>query len=128
MLFSEFACRVTNVDPEMDLTLLKKKEYDSLSIGAQGGARVQQHIIYNGTQAIPRFIVHYKLEDRSAIAEMKGFESFGSQEAREANGVVRMPLTPSQNFKGDCPEEYHFRMAESQFFRMSINRRYEVRV
>jgi len=85
------------------------------------------HVILNPDQAIPRFMVSYKLVNFQDLAEDRGFERFGEEKAIKTGGVCRLELLPSAHVEGLTPEDYHFRVAESQFFRMSENRRMKVR-
>lgn len=100
--------------------------FDSVSlVGDQENGKELRpfaHIIFNPGQAIPRFIVSYKLMDFQSLPEDNEFERFGEQQASRSGGMCRLSLMPSSNFQGSTPEECHFRMAESQFYRMSKNR------
>ena len=111
---------------------LSEKGYDSVSlVGDQENGeelRPFAHILFNPEQAIPRFIVSYKLVDFQDLAKAKDMERFGEEQASRNGGMCRLPLYPSSNFQGLTPEECHFRMAESQFFRMSENRTMKVRI
>jgi len=85
------------------------------------------HVIFNPDQAIPRFMVSYKLVNFQALAEDREFGRFGEEKAIRNGGVCRLELLPSSHVQGLTPEDYHFRVAESQFFRMSQNRKMKVR-
>lgn len=118
--------RVREVDEKLNLETLNKKGADSLTLAKDNCdgelAKPERHVIYNAYQAFPRYIIHYKLVARSREVSLN---NFGKEQA-DANGISRISLTPNSNFKGDSAEEYHYRMAESQFFRMSSNRNYKV--
>jgi hypothetical protein len=86
------------------------------------------HILFNAEQAIPRFLVTYKLMNFQDLAKANDLERFGEEQASTNGGMCRISLYPSSNFQGLTPEECHFRMAESQFFRMSENRTMKVRI
>ena len=73
-----------------------------------------KHVIFNPEQAIPRFIVSYRLVD----FQVDAVESFGEEQALTNGGVCRLPLMPSSNFEAATLEELLFRRAESQFLRM----------
>ena len=119
------------VDKKMNGKKLRDKGYDSMSlVGGQereGELRPFAHILFNPEQAIPRFLVSYKLMKVEDLARGSGFESFGEEQASKSGGVWRVSLKPSENFEKLTPEECHFRFAESQFFRMSGNRAKKVR-
>lgn len=113
-----------------DSNRLRKNSCDSVSLG--GGRenadqfRPVAHAIFNPRQAIPRFLVSFKLVNLEAVAEDHEFERFGKQKALENGGVCRLPLLPSLHDEGLTPQDCHFRMAESQFYRMSQNRKLKV--
>ena len=69
--------------------------------------------------AIPCPIMQYKLLDLPVPTEMNEFEHFCASLASDKMSL-RITLTPFGDvFKGYCAQEYHFRIAESQFLRMS---------
>lgn len=115
-----------SLDKVPDRSKLRKESCDSVSlVGRQENedeSRPIAHVIFNPDQAIPRFKVFYKLvnfQDRE-------FGRFGEGSAIRNGGVCRLELLPSSHVQGLTPEDYHFRVAESQFFRMSQNRRMKV--
>lgn len=119
--------RVRELDEKLNLETLNKKGADSLTLTKDnprdgGSTKPERHVIYKAHQAIPRYVIHYKLVAHSREVFL---HNFGKEQA-DANGISRISLTPNLNFKGDSAEEYHYRMAESQFFRMSSNRNCKV--
>lgn len=70
--------------------------------------------------------VELTLEGADSNIIANEFERFGEDQASQNGGVCRIPLLPSFEFQGFCPEECHFRMAESQFLRMTKNRNKKV--
>ncbi|KAG0617383.1 hypothetical protein M758_5G185900 [Ceratodon purpureus] len=119
-----------SVDQKLNGKNLRQKGYDSISlVGDQETGeelRPLTHIIFNPDQAIPRFIVSYKLMDLHDPVRANEFERFGEDQASKNGGIWRVSIVPSLNFQGLTPEEIHFRMAESQFFRMLKNRSLKV--
>lgn len=116
---------------KLNLGKLRENGYDSVSLiedhqESDNSGEAYRHVIYNPEQAIPRFIVSYKLTDFRALAKGDGFENFGERIARENRGICRLPLEPTLHFQEDNLGDIHFRMAESQFFRMSKNRKHKV--
>ncbi|KAH9314793.1 hypothetical protein KI387_023420, partial [Taxus chinensis] len=99
--------------PEMDRDQIRRKGYDSLfskrGSGERGGTQYDEYVIYNPHQAIPRYIVHYKNQHDPQALQAYNFQ----------NNITRISYEPSLTFSGDNPGEYHFRQAESQFYRMS---------
>lgn len=77
-------------------------------------------------------IENLKLQEKfiksQALAEANGFDRFGKDQASRSGGMCRVSLEPSSSFKGYTAEEFHFRTAESQFFRMSQNSTMKVRI
>jgi len=65
--------------------------------------------------------VELLIEEAAEGGGANEFERFGEEEASQNGGVCRLPLLPSFDFQGLTPEDCHFRMAESQFHRMSRN-------
>jgi len=115
----------------LNLRKLRENGYDSVSLVADQESeresnQAYKHVIYNPEQAIPKFIVSYRLVDFQALATTDGYENFGEIQARKSNGMCRVPLEPTLTFQGDNPEDYHFRMAESQFYRMTKNKAHKV--
>ncbi|GLJ15080.1 hypothetical protein SUGI_0246490 [Cryptomeria japonica] len=107
--------------PEMDRDQIRRKGYDSLfsKRGGKGtgGTLYDEYVIYNPHQAIPRYIVHYKNQHDPQALQAHNFQ----------NNITRIAYEPSLTFNGDSPGEYHFRQAESQFYRMSSRRNQKVR-
>ncbi|GLJ17147.1 hypothetical protein SUGI_0296690 [Cryptomeria japonica] len=107
---------------EMDKEVINKKGYDSLfskrDAKGKGGTLYDEFVVYDPHQAIPRYIVHYKnlVPDPAAIS---------SPISSVNRNLIRLQYIMSQNFTGDTPAEYHFRLAESQFFRMSSRDNYK---
>ncbi|GLJ17149.1 hypothetical protein SUGI_0296770 [Cryptomeria japonica] len=116
---------VQQVNPymaKMDKQQINKKGYDSLFSKrdgkGKGGTLYDEFVVYDPYQAIPRYIVHYKnlAFDPAAISWPISVD----------RNLTRVQYEMSQNFTGDTPAEYHFRLAESQFFRMSSRNDYKV--
>ncbi|KAH9314167.1 hypothetical protein KI387_022794, partial [Taxus chinensis] len=109
---------------DMDLEKIRKKGYDSLfskrNGNATGGTVYDEFVIYDVKQAIVRYIVHYKkigLDSKSLNPQ--------TMQLQQQN-LVRVPYEPSASFTGYNDSECHFRLAESQFFRMSKRTEHKV--
>lgn len=70
--------------------------------------------------------VEFAIDETAESSGGNEFERFGEEEASRNGGACRLPLLPSFSFQGFTPQECHFRMAESQFLRMSTNRMMKV--
>eukprot|EP01018_Ginkgo_biloba_P039082 Gb_32246 [translate_table: standard] len=107
--------------PDMDLEKIKKKGYDSLfsKRGGRGtgGTFYDEYVVYNPYQAIPRYIVHYK--NQHIDPQALNAHHF-------PHNLTRIPYLPSSTFNVDDAAEYHFRQAESQFYRMSSGGNHKV--
>ncbi|KAH9330190.1 hypothetical protein KI387_002298 [Taxus chinensis] len=86
----------------------------------KGGTLYDEVVVYDPHQAIPRYIVHYK---NLAFDPASAMPSLVSPVDRN---LTRVLYEMSQTFTGNTPAEYHFRLAESQFFRMSSRNDYKV--
>jgi len=117
-----------SLDEEFDDRKLRQKGCDSMSLQKREESRPFEHVIFNPDQAIPRFMVSYKVVNIQVLAEAHEFVRFGEAQAFRNGGVCRLPLLPSLHVRGLTPEDCHFRIAESQFFRMSQNRKMKVRL
>ena len=126
VLWFAWDARVRELDEKLNLETLNKKGADSVTLAKDSregeSTKPERHVIYKAYQAIPRYVIHYKLVARSKEVLLSNF----GKERADANGICRISLTPNSSFKGDSAEEYHYRMAESQFFRMSSSRRCKV--
>jgi hypothetical protein len=127
VLWFAWDVRVRDLDEKLDLKTLNKKGSDSVTLAkdsreGESSTKPERHVIYKAYQAIPRYVIHYKLVAHSKEVSLN---NFGKEQA-DANGICRISLTPNSSFKGDSAEEYHYRMAESQFFRMSSTRKCKV--
>ncbi|GLJ13963.1 hypothetical protein SUGI_0223310 [Cryptomeria japonica] len=109
---------------DMDLDKIKEKRYDSLFSkrkgNATGGTLYDEFVIYDVSQAIVRYIVHYR-----TIGLDSGSLNPQTLQSQQQN-LVRIPYELSTSFTGYNDSECHFRLAESQFFRMSKRSEYKV--
>eukprot|EP01018_Ginkgo_biloba_P035956 Gb_31147 [translate_table: standard] len=110
--------------PDMDLEKIRKRGYDSIFSKRKGkntgGTLYDEFVIYDTKQAIVRYIVHYK---RMGL----DMEALNPQRTQlQQQNLIRIPYEMSASFSGDSPSEYHFRLAESQFFRMSSRSDFKV--
>lgn len=114
---------VQRAQADLNKMKINKKGYDSLFSKregiATGGTMYDEFVVYDPYQAITRYIVHYKnlSVDPAAMPP--------SPISADQN-LTRIQYKMSPNFTEDSPAEYHFRLAESQFFRMSSRMEYKV--
>jgi hypothetical protein len=115
--------RVQKAQADLDKERINKRGYDSLFSKREGnqtgGTLYDEFVVYDPHQAIPRYIVHYKNLSFDPAAMPP------SQISADQN-LTRIQYKMSPNFSEDSPAEYHFRLAESQFFRMSSRNDYKV--
>ena len=115
--------RVKKAEAELDKEKINKKGYDSLFSKREGketgGTLYDEFVVYDPHQAIPRYIVHYKNLNFDPASMPQ------SQFSTDQN-LTRIEYHMSSHFSGDSPAEYHFRLAESQFFRMSSRNDHKV--
>lgn len=107
---------VKEAKPDLDLETVRKKGYDSVysvrDSEGSGGTLYDEYVIYDPRQALPRYIIHYENVEINT-------PKFKDIQKHARGGFSRITLLPSNNFSDDIFTEYHFRMAESQFYRMS---------
>lgn len=111
---------VESAQPHMNFNALRAMGYDSLfakrGTKQQGGVCNDEFVVYDPNQAIVRFIVHYEETDCS-------LSTLGTT-LKPKVGALGVPtftkydlLPPKRGVKNDS-EEFHFRLAESQFLRL----------
>lgn len=106
--------------PGMDINKLHVLGYDSLfakrGTQQQGGVCNDEFVVYDPNQAIVRFIVHYEETDCSlstlATTLQPKMGNLG------APTFTKYDLLPSKRGVKTDSEEFHFRLAESQFLRL----------
>ena len=101
----------------MNLQKLKAEGYDSLfaprNTRGTGGVLYDEFVVYDVNQALPRYIIHYRqlghIDLTSIDVKSSGFKKFS--------------IKPQRQLSPDDTLDQHFRIAESQFMRMSTHRR-----
>jgi hypothetical protein len=112
----------------MNLSKIRARGYDSLyskrEAKSKGGTQFDEFVIYDPRQAIARYVVRYKT---LAINDPRIAQMAAETAARQNGNFARIRLSPSKDYAGDAPEDIHFRIAESQFYRMTSDRSLKVR-
>ncbi|MCO5567021.1 hypothetical protein L7F22_020704 [Adiantum nelumboides] len=117
---------VTSALPDLTLKKVRKSNFDSVfsmrNSRASGGTEFDEYIIYNPSQAIPRYVVHYQNMDcftPELPSPLKNvtLAKFGRR---------LLNADASSTYKGLTSDDMHFRIAESQFYRMCKDRKQKV--
>ena len=105
---------VQKAEPQIDLTTLKTRGYDSVfaprNTVQSGGVQHDEYVIFNPAQALPRYVIHYKSHSVDNILQL---------ELGATATVERHTLVPKREFDPSDPLDMHFRLAESQFLRLT---------
>ena len=103
---------------DLNLAAVRKQGYDSVfsmrnSRDTQG-TQYDEYIVYDPTQAIPRYIVHY---DNLNCNDLE-VQRLGLNKSNVGFERRVLKASPSSGFSGFTADEMHYRFAESQFLRM----------
>ena len=114
---------------DMTLQKLKGMGYDSLFASRDtrgtGGVLYDEFVVYDKDQALPRYIVHYR-QVGFHVDVTSGYNL--ERNALKSSQPTVHHLTPKREISADDPLDHHFRIAESQFSRMSQHQSHVVSV
>ena len=100
---------------DMTAKKLKSEKYDSLfakrDTRDQGGVRYDEYVVYNPSQALPRYIISYKAQDALTPIALPG--SFAP-----STKMTKHLLKATRSVDFSNPFDMHYRLAESQFLRL----------
>lgn len=111
-------CSVNSAMEDLNLNKVRNKQYDSVfsmrNSRDSGGTEFDEYIIYNPSQAIPRYVVHYQNMDCCTLELLRLFQN--APHSKFGRRLLNADASSSVNEM--TSDEVHFRCAESQFLRM----------
>lgn len=106
---------VESAKEDMNLAKLRPKGYDSLfarrDTRKQGGVLYDEYVVYDASQALPRYIIHYQTNDVMSEINLTG-------KLAPTKKPTKHILTATRTVDTSDPLQMHYRIAESQFLRL----------
>ena len=100
---------------DMTATKLKAQQFDSVfakrGTKVQGGVLYDEFVVFSPDQALPRYIIHYKIQNSMVVAKTAAIPP-------PSAGYACHKLKQSRSVNTSDPLETHYRIAESQFLRL----------
>ncbi|XP_065051269.1 NFX1-type zinc finger-containing protein 1-like isoform X2 [Rhopilema esculentum] len=98
----------------MTLKQLNQQKFDSLfakrDTRKQGGVLYDEFVVYKAEQALPKYVIHYEQESL--------MKQISLPTAASGQTLMKHRLNISRSVDTTDPLEIHYRIAESQFFRL----------
>ena len=95
---------------DMNAARLHAMRFDSLMAPRGSDVKNDEFVVYNPDQALPKFLIHYKIGDGSVRPLVP---------SALATKMEKHSIVPKRSFKLDDPLEMHLRIVESQFTRLA---------